>query len=149
MMNLGGVTLIVAADGSRARFFEERRRFGDICERPELALAEHDGRPSSHRHRATVHDRFGFGRHGAGGQDWREARAARFLKRVADQIDRAARRRRFDELVVIAPPRALGLLKEALSEATKARLAATDAHDAVRERCEKIRSRMSAIRATA
>jgi protein required for attachment to host cells len=46
----------------------------------------------------------------------------RFVHLVAEQLDAAAKRDEFDELLLVAPSRALHQLREALSPATRARL---------------------------
>ena len=146
-MDFGGVTWIVAADGSRARFFEEKRRAGEVeaLAAHEMAVAEED-RPRSHRHGASVHDRQGPGRHGAGERSIADETAQRFLRRVADHLERALGQRSYDQLVLMAPPRALGILKAELSPHVAALVLGAEARDCTREAAKEIRVRLRRLR---
>jgi protein required for attachment to host cells len=147
-MELGGKTWVVTADSAHARVFEERRRSAELRELPDRAMRFQDeDRLRAHRHLATSHDRAGYGRHGAGERDPDAEAARRFLRRVARELDAAAQRGAFDSLVVIAPPRALGILKAELPPGLHARLAATEPHDAIREDAEQVRERLRGARA--
>ncbi len=55
-----------------------------------------------------------------------------FAKRVADDMERARHARKFDRVVLAAGPRMLGLIRAALSDPTRACLAAEIAKDLVR-----------------
>jgi protein required for attachment to host cells len=46
----------------------------------------------------------------------------KFVRLVGDQINAAAGRNEFDELLLVAPPRALGELRDALDAAAQAKL---------------------------
>ena len=141
-------TWIVTADGARARIFEEKRRLGELHELPDRAMqVRDDDRPSGRRHLATVHDRQGVGRHGAGELDLDGQTARRFLRRVALELERAAARGEFGSLVLMAPPRARGRLRSELSERLRAQLAGSDHHDAIRETPEQVRERLRDVRA--
>ena len=100
-MDQGGVTWIVTAEAAEARVFCERARTGPLRELPELRMAASDAeiaaastrheRPRQHEGELAVP---AAGRHSVG-----------------------ARRRdtgEFERLVLMGPPRALGLLKMAL-----------------------------------
>jgi protein required for attachment to host cells len=142
-MEIGGTTWIVAADGTQARVFEERSRAGDVRELSERAVhALESDTPRAHRHGATVHDRHGPGRHGAGERALGDEVARRFLERLAHQLNVAARDGDFDSLVLMAPPRALGLLKLAMVPMLRDRVTATDPHDRVRCDEREIRERL-------
>lgn len=149
-MELGGTTWIVAADGAEARVFEERVLAGDVREVSDFHMKAngHDW-PSAHRHTATAHESAGSGRHGAGGREPADEAERRFLRRVAAELDAAAGRRAFDSLVIMAPPRALGMLKAELSSALAAKLAGSEAHERVRDNAEAIRQHLRDLRARA
>jgi protein required for attachment to host cells len=145
-----GTTWILAADGARARVFEERRRSGELIERTERAMhIEEADRPRARGHPATVHQRLGSGRHA--GKDDNPAREAetRFLARVVEALDSAAARREYDRLVIVAPPTALGALRAELTAALKARLDASDAHDRTGCNVQEMRTHLRKIRALA
>ena len=62
-----------------------------------------------------VHESAGVGRSGVSQTDWHEQQERHFLQSLAERLDRAVRERETERLIVIAPPRALGVLREAYS----------------------------------
>jgi protein required for attachment to host cells len=147
-MDPGGVTWVVVADAERIRIFLERRRSGELVElEAERMTAADDERPEGHRHRATVHASSGAGRHGAGERQPEREAAQRFLHRVARRLEARLHDRAFDALAILAPPRALGLLRSELSGKVSARLTAAEAHECVGETADQIRARLCHVRA--
>jgi protein required for attachment to host cells len=143
-----GMTWVVAADGAQARLFEEPRRAGPLRERPDWALRQEPADwPRAVHPAATVHQRTGAGRHA--GKEAKPSREAerRFLLRVAEQLEAAAARHEFERLVLMAPPRALGMLRGALSPGLKARVEASDPHDRVDADAARIRQSLRDLRA--
>ena len=140
------VTWIVTADGRQADVYEERRRGGALQRLAERALQADDSeQPTSHQ-RATVHNRFGFGRHSAGDQDVVDLAEARFLERVSDALEHWAKAGLFDRLIVMAPPRALGHLRGALKSPAAERLELTENHDRVALEGEALRRHLRTLR---
>ena len=85
--------------------------------------------PVAHLHdRDLVSDRPGRGHESVGGarhaiaseNDPRHVEATRFAQRIARRIDDARRRHEFEELVIVAGPPFLGLMRQALSRPTRA-----------------------------
>src|SRR5262245_7431029 len=64
--------------------------------------------------------------------DWHEQSEQRFLGWLADHIDRAATRGDAKALIIVAPPRALGVLRQAYSPRVRAALKAEVDKDLVR-----------------
>lgn len=146
-MDLTGTTWIIVADGDQARIFEERQRAGDVREVEAHRMGRVGGDyPKAAAHGATVHDRAGHGQHGAGERAPHQEAEDRFLERVAESLAEPLRRRAFESLVIMAPPRALGVLRQALPKAAQALLAGSDPHECVRETAEEIRGRLRKIR---
>jgi protein required for attachment to host cells len=135
--------LVVVVDGGAARFFEASRLGGAVAELEDRRLrAPTPPLPASKPVR--VHDRFGPGRHSnEARQAPRAAAETRFLSEVAAAIDPGVDQ--FDEVVLCAPPRALGVLRAHLSDSVRARLSREVARDYVRETPE----RLSALLASA
>jgi protein required for attachment to host cells len=115
----GTITWVVVADGQRAAVFHN--------DGPGKGLQVIDGL-GGHRHGARSHDMMsdkpgrmqGFA--GASGAtamtartDPHELAEARFTEHLADEINHAALEKRFDRLILAAPPRTLGILRKALS----------------------------------
>ncbi|MFQ5959726.1 MAG: host attachment protein [Alphaproteobacteria bacterium] len=61
--------------------------------------------------------------------DWHRFEKEQFAKSVAAIVDDAAGRRRFDALILVAPPRTLGDLRKALAQTTRAKVTAELAKD--------------------
>lgn len=112
-------TLVVVADGRRARLLEQPRLGGPLHDRPEWlpGLKEHHDHvsPSHITHSGDVHDR---------------AEKA-FLRDLARRLDDLNARHGFDEVILVAPPRALGHLRRALSTAVARKVAGSDVHERV------------------
>lgn len=112
-------TLVVVADGRRARLLEQPRIGGPLHDRPEWLAGlkehhEHDG-PNHIVHSGDFHDR---------------AEQA-FLRDLARRIDDLNARHGFDQVILAAPPRALGHLRRALSTAVARKVVGSDAHERV------------------
>jgi protein required for attachment to host cells len=123
-----GGTYVVVADGGRARIF---KRTG-LRLRPQLLEIEHLERANAHRRaRELTTDltgrvfgtgsRVGFGprvmaRHGAQSDyDPHAVEVERFARRLSARLARLATIDRIEELVLIAEPRFLGILRRALA----------------------------------
>jgi protein required for attachment to host cells len=112
-------TLYVIADGGRARFVErdEAGTFRTIASfvSPEAHQRSHDlglDRP------ARVKESANTARHAVEPRrDLHVAAKEDFVKHVAGEIDVEHGRKRFDKLVLVAPPRVLTGLKDKLSKA--------------------------------
>ncbi len=129
----------VVADGGGARFF--------VRPRPELPLEElaELAETPDHidRRQARKHDDVGHGRHAVlAGRTPHEQREQTFLRRVAGQIDRAVIENAVHSLVLCAPPRALGLLRDFISDNARARISCEINTDAVKEPVGRIDERM-------
>lgn len=112
-------TLIVVADGRRARLLEQPRLDGPLHDRPEWLPGlkehhEHDA-PSRIPHAGDANDR---------------AEKA-FLHDLARRIDNLNARHRFDQVILVAPPRALGHLRRGLSTAVMRKVVGSDPHERV------------------
>jgi len=147
-MDVGGVTWIVAADAVEARIFSERVRAGPVKELVSMRMSATDAeRDEHHKQRGTVHDRHGHGRHGAGERKDGDEALRRFLRRVASSLSLAATRGEYDSLVLMGPPRALGVLKDVLATPVAQRLEATDPHERLRDTADEVRQHLREARA--
>lgn len=112
-------TLVVVADGRRARLLEQPRLDGPLHDRPEWL----DGVKQHHDHAAPSHITH------AG--DARDRAEQHFLADLAKRLDPLVAKQAFDQVILVAPPRALGHLREALSPAVTRKVAGSDAHERV------------------
>lgn len=127
--------LVVAADGGVARFFETSRIGGDLTE---LEARRLKAPPTPAVSRPTrVHESMGPARHSVESRlSPKAATEAKFLAQVAAAIETDIAS--FDEVVLCAPPRALGILREHVSATVRERLRAEFSKDYVRETPERI-----------
>jgi protein required for attachment to host cells len=104
-------TWIVAADESRARVLQvtDREKLVEV-----ESLANPEGRLQDREIDSDARDRF------PGGNSWEPRVGAvehaneLFAKRVGDYLDRARQQNRYDQLVLVAPPKFLGALRKEL-----------------------------------
>ncbi len=118
-------TWVLIADATSAKIYVNRGRGSGLEPLPHGELAG----VNAHT-RDLVSDRPGraFDSHGAGRHsmepptDPHEHEKARFIERLSDFLAERAERGGFDQLVVVAPPRALGLLRDKLTPAVAKRV---------------------------
>ena len=145
-MNLYGSCLVVVADGERARLFEERRRGGPLLEISDRLGDLSSAGPMASGHSGRVFDRRGNGSHTTGGPSPADKREAAFVRRLAVRIDTLLSEGEFDDLVVMAAPRALGQLRQSLGADAMRRLRMSDAHDRVAAGSDEIQTALHALR---
>ena len=139
------VTWVVTADGARARIYEERKRLGPLRE---LTDWRRDGErhARSGKGASRVHDRMGHASHTSVRESAQDRAEASFLADLAHDLDHAAEAGRFDRLVLIAAPKALGVLRAQLSGLLTAKLEAYDAKDLVSAGLDQVRHAVSRAR---
>lgn len=146
-----GKAWFLVADGRRARVFVEERR-GAALQGPDdwdLEIEDQDLYQPQDR-RARHSNRVGMGKHTVGnGRNLHEAEEANFLKRLAERLGEAEKRRQFEHLVIAAPPRALGALRELLPDAVQSRIRAETAKDLLDEDDASLRARLRDLLRTA
>ncbi len=110
-------TWIIAADSSRARVLQVADRDQRLLEIEDLLNPE--GRVDDRSLTTDAHPRY----HGSSGpaSDREEPSAAehateRFAKRLGDYLDKARTEHRYDELVLLAPPKFLGMVRKKLGK---------------------------------
>lgn len=116
---------IIVADGARARFFQTANRGRTLTPAldRELIADNRAGREIMADRPGRVKDRMTPGRHAMEPPtDPREAERIELAREVAEVLDAERKRGGFDELILIAPPKMLGLIREALSDETRARV---------------------------
>ena len=142
-----GTAWILVADGRRARVLVEQRRGAELEEPSDWAMeiSEQDLYDPQDRPPRSF-DRTGAGRHAMdGGRSLHEVEEEKFLKRVAERLGDAEKHNQFDHLVIAAPPRALGLLRNMLPPGAKSRIRADLSKDLLNEPAPKLRERLSEL----
>lgn len=142
-----GVTWFLLADGRRARVLVELRRGAALQESADWIMKIGPAELHEPRDRAPrSFDRIGPARHAMDkGANPHEQEEASFLDRVAARVGEAEKHNAFAHLVIAAPPRALGLLREALSSPVRARVRAEAALDILDETPEALRARLTEL----
>ncbi len=114
---------IVVADQAEAIFYDApslRTRPREVARISDPAAHLHAREFSSDRPGRT-YESVGGARHAVGRElDPRRREAVRFARRIARRLDEARRQDEFEELIVVAGPPFLGLMREELSRPTRA-----------------------------
>jgi protein required for attachment to host cells len=133
---------IVVADQAEAIFYDTAS-----LQAPPKEVA-HISDPLAHQHdRDFSSDRPGRSYESFGGQrhaieredDPRQREAVRFAKRISRRLDEARRKGEFDELIVVAGPPFLGLMRKELSRPTRERVVHEIRKDLVHSPVESLR----------
>ena len=119
--------LVLVADGRKMLFF---RNHGDE-EQIDLRTEAHDARKErKDRDIKTdapglVQQSSGFGRSTYEETDFHQQEEDRWIKDAADELKKRVLRNNFDALAIVAPPKALGVLKKYLHKEVEKRLVCT------------------------
>lgn len=126
------VTWIVIADGSRAKIVARREDGKGFDILSESASDEaHTPSRDIWSDRPGQTQESGYSGHHSiePRRDPHEERKAAFARDLAVQLNQAGGEKRFDNLILFAPPRCLGELREALDEATQRKIKASAPKD--------------------
>ncbi len=119
--------LVLVADGRKMLFF---RNHGDE-ERIDLRTEAHDRRADRKDRElrtdapGTVQQSFGFGHSTYEETDFQQQEEDRWIKDAADELKARVLRNDFDALAIVAPPKALGVLKKSLHKEVEKRIVCT------------------------
>jgi protein required for attachment to host cells len=120
--------LILVADGRKMLFF---RNHGDESH-IDLRTEAHDARRYQRKDReiktdapGTAKQSFGFGRSTYEETDFQQQEEDRWIKDAADELKARVLRNDFDALAIVAPPKALGVLKKCLHKEVEKRIVCT------------------------
>jgi protein required for attachment to host cells len=142
------IAWILVADSSRANLFatelpEQPWALLDEFEHPEGREQSRDIEDSSPPGRMLQNKSLGGRRSAMEPRTTpKEAETERFAGRLADFLETAVANRRFDDLVLVAPPHFLGVLHGALGAQTRKRLRATVDKDLSMLEASDVRQRL-------
>ena len=119
--------LVLVADGRKTLFFRNRGDENQIDLRTEAHDARTDRKNGDLRTDApgTTQQSFGYGHSTYEETDFQQQEEDRWIKDAADELKARALRNDFDALAIIAPPKALGVLKKCLHKEVEKRLVCT------------------------
>jgi len=119
--------LVLVADGRKMLLF---RNHGDE-DQIDLRTEAHDARQERKDREiktdapGVVQQSFGSGRSTYEEPDFQQQEEDRWIKEAADELKKRALRGDFDALAIVAPPKALGVLKKCLHKEVEKRLVCT------------------------
>src|ERR687890_1073279 len=120
--------LVLVADGRKMLFF---RNHGDENQ-IDLRTESHDARRYQRKDReiktdapGTTKQSFGYGRSTYEEADFQQQEEDRWIKDAAEELKARALRGDFEVLAIVAPPKALGVLKKCLHKEVQKRIVCT------------------------
>ena len=127
-------TWVLVADGAKARLLERVGPNAPLIPAWAKCFSESDARTPTRDLGADrpgrVHESANAARHAMEPRvDWHRYAKAQFARSVAGALEEAALKKKFDELILVAPPQALGDLRSALGQHAKALVAGEVAKD--------------------
>ena len=119
--------LVLVADGRKMLFFRNHGDEDQIDLRTEAHDARNDRKDSEIKTDAPggIHQSAGYGRSTYEEADFHQQEEDRWIKDAADELKKRALRNDFDALAIVAPPKALGVLKKCLHKEVQKRVACT------------------------
>ena len=119
--------LVLVADGRKMLFFRNHGDEDQIDLRTEAHDAREDRKDREIKTDApgTVQQSFGSGRSTYEEPDFQQQEEDRWIKDAADELRARVMRNDFDALAIVAPPKALGVLKKCLHKEVEKRIVCT------------------------
>ena len=119
--------LVLVADGRKMLFFRNHGDENQIDLRTESHDARQDRKDRYFRTDApgTMKQSFGFGHSTYEETDFHQLEEDRWIGEAADELKARALRGDFDALAIVAPPKALGVLKKCLHKEVERRIVCT------------------------
>ena len=119
--------LVLVADGRKMLFFRNEGDEGEIDLRTEAHDAREQRKDREIKSDApgTVQQSFGSGRSTYEEADFQQQEEDRWIKDAAEELKERALRNDYDALAIVAPPKALGVLRKCLHKEVEKRLICT------------------------
>ena len=119
--------LVLVADGRKMLFFRNHGDENQIDLRTEAHEERKDRKDRDIKSDApgSVQQSFGYGRSTYEEPDFQQQEEDRWIKDAAEELKTRALRNDFDALALVAPPKALGLLKKSLHKEVERRIVCT------------------------
>ena len=119
--------LVLVADGRKILFFRNNGDENQIDLRTEAHDERDDRKDSEIKTDApgSIHQSAGYGRSTYEEPDFHQQEEDRWIKDAADELKTRVLRNDFDALAIVAPPKALGVLKKSLHKEVERRIVCT------------------------
>ena len=126
-MPLPNNALVLVADGRKMLFFRNQGDENQIDLRTEAHDEREDRKDSEIKTDAPggIHQSAGYGRSTYEETDFHQQEEDRWIKEAAEELNKRALRNDFDALAIVAPPKALGVLRKELHKEVEKRLVCT------------------------
>jgi protein required for attachment to host cells len=126
-MALPNNALVLVADGRKMLFFRNHGDENQIDLRTEAHDEREDRKDREIKTDApgTVQQSFGSGRSTYEEPDFKQQEEDRWIKDAAEELNKRVLRNDFDALAIVAPPKALGVLRKELHKEAERRLVCT------------------------
>jgi protein required for attachment to host cells len=136
----------VVCDGSKALFFRNDGNAErlNLTMLDVLAQADPPTRELGTDRPGRVHQSYGTARSAVETTDFHAEAEMAFLAMVAEQIDKAAREKLVNHVILVAPPKALGHLRKLLTDAARALVTAEIGKDLARLSTQEIEKHLAA-----
>ena len=126
---------ILVADGANARFlhFIDKKRWATTVDRQIFTAHADPSRKIGSDRPGRTFDSHGKGRHAIEPKvDLHEEKEKQFLASMVRKLEEAFEANAFDSVYVVAPPRALGIIRQLMPERLRARVSGETAGDYTR-----------------
>ena len=126
-MPLPNNALVLVADGRKMLFFRNQGDENQIDRRTEAHDEREDRKDSEIKTDAPggIHQSAGYGRSTYEETDFHQQEEDRWIKEAAEELNKRALRNDFDALAIVAPPKALGVLRKELHKEVEKRIVCT------------------------
>jgi protein required for attachment to host cells len=137
---------VFVGDGQKALFLinEGDEKFPNLRR---LSVEEHQDPPTREQGSdapGRAYSSVGWGRSAVGQTDWHELEKERFAVAIADRINKAAQSEAFNHLVIVAPPKILGDLRQEFTKETKTKIVAEIPKDLIHHTIAEIEGLLTA-----
>lgn len=120
-LKIGSGAWVVVCDGAKALILENNgdKTHPDLRTRQVFEIENPATAEQGTDRPGRTHSPNGQARSAVGQTDWHDQAEARFLKNLAEKLHLAVHGGKTKELVIVAPPRALGMIRENYTPAIK------------------------------
>lgn len=146
--NIGHKSWVIVCDGAKALFLRNDGDAGLV----NLTVVEHQSQPDEATRDlgsdrpGRVHQSHGASRSAMEETDWHEQAEAEFLKGVANKVEKLVESREIEAMILIAPPKALGILRAELASLPEGIIRAEIDKDLVKLTVSEIEKHLAALK---
>lgn len=146
--NIGHKSWVIVCDGAKALFLRNDGDAGLV----NLTVVEHQSQPDEATRDlgsdrpGRVHQSHGASRSAMEETDWHEQAEAEFLKGVANKVEKLVESREIEAMILVAPPKALGILRAELASLPEGIIRAEIDKDLVKLTVSEIEKHLAALK---